>query len=179
MKIEKVGDGYNILDTKKKCEGCGETVPESVTEKHHFDTNETEELCGNCHKEKTWEQIIRMGHKPKGKSRLKWFAGCEVCGYKGPGVDEHHIIPKKKGGEDIPENLIYLCKNHHNFVTRSKAFKKKVKDFVEGQTEPRKESLQYQNWEDFQQLPLSYTLDLLNKYMYIKLIRDVWFRVMR
>ena len=28
-------------------------------------------------------------------------------------TDIHHIIPKKDGGSDTPQNLVSLCKKHH------------------------------------------------------------------
>lgn len=32
------------------------------------------------------------------------------------GIDVHHIISKGVGGDDAPENLIALCRAHHNLT---------------------------------------------------------------
>lgn len=37
---------------------------------------------------------------------------CIACGRLGPN-DVHHIKTKKSGGHDIRENLISLCREHH------------------------------------------------------------------
>lgn len=37
---------------------------------------------------------------------------CMICGF-GFGVHRHHIIPRAKGGNNVPENLVDLCPNHH------------------------------------------------------------------
>jgi hypothetical protein len=39
---------------------------------------------------------------------------CEVCGY--PFADEHHIVPRRDGGTDNPENLAWVCPNHHSAI---------------------------------------------------------------
>ena len=36
---------------------------------------------------------------------------CEVCGC--PAVDVHHIKSRGRGGDDIPDNLISLCRDCH------------------------------------------------------------------
>jgi len=42
----------------------------------------------------------------------EYEAKCQVCGLEDI-VEVHHIIPKKNGGADTPENLLILCPNHH------------------------------------------------------------------
>ncbi len=37
---------------------------------------------------------------------------CIICGFN-RGLNNHHIIKKRDGGSDEPENLVYLCPNHH------------------------------------------------------------------
>lgn len=32
---------------------------------------------------------------------------CVACGR--PGANGHHVLPKDKGGDDVPENLVTLC----------------------------------------------------------------------
>lgn len=46
------------------------------------------------------------------------FGGkCGVCGFSEI-VEVHHILPRKMGGEDNPENLMLLCPNHHALADR-------------------------------------------------------------
>lgn len=49
---------------------------------------------------------------------MKKFNRCEVCG-QGFHGEPHHIVTRgsvrDKDIYDIPENLIYLCGNHHTF----------------------------------------------------------------
>ncbi len=40
---------------------------------------------------------------------------CAVCGCIGPN-DPHHIRSRGAGGGDTPENLISLCRSHHNEI---------------------------------------------------------------
>jgi len=40
---------------------------------------------------------------------------CELCGQKATG-EPHHIRPRSLRGDDIPENLIQLCFEHHRFA---------------------------------------------------------------
>ena len=42
---------------------------------------------------------------------------CYVCGFDEV-VEVHHIIPKAVGGNDVIENLILLCPNHHALADR-------------------------------------------------------------
>ena len=44
-------------------------------------------------------------------------ARCRLCGFAVV-VHLHHIVHKKDGGKDVPENLITLCPNHHAMVHR-------------------------------------------------------------
>jgi 5-methylcytosine-specific restriction endonuclease McrA len=30
------------------------------------------------------------------------------------GLDPHHIVTRGAGGDDVPENIITLCRRHHN-----------------------------------------------------------------
>lgn len=46
------------------------------------------------------------------------FGGkCIICGFDEV-VEVHHIIPRRVGGDDSPENLILLCPNHHAMADR-------------------------------------------------------------
>jgi len=55
------------------------------------------------------------------------FVPCEICG--NPAVDIHHIDARGMGGsdsKDFIENLMALCRSHHDFY----GDKKKYKDFL-------------------------------------------------
>ena len=44
---------------------------------------------------------------------------CFICGEDNPHVlEEHHIIPRRHGGSDDPENLVTLCANCHTAVEK-------------------------------------------------------------
>ena len=38
---------------------------------------------------------------------------CQRCKKKGGKMEAHHVLPKSKGGQDIPENMITLCPDCH------------------------------------------------------------------
>ena len=57
------------------------------------------------------------------------FIPCEVCGCKA--VDIHHLEPKGMGGsktKDFIENLIALCRKHHEYCHNSKEFNNECKE---------------------------------------------------
>lgn len=41
---------------------------------------------------------------------------CRWCGATNQGVDHHHIRYRRGYADDVLENLISLCRRHHNFV---------------------------------------------------------------
>ena len=50
----------------------------------------------------------------------KWFDyRCQICGWStdtkhgGRYIEAAHILPKHKGGSEIPRNILILCPNHH------------------------------------------------------------------
>ncbi len=62
------------------------------------------------------------------------FIGCEYCSAKA--VDIHHVIPRSKFGkkrkdeQDHPNNLIALCRKHHDLAHSSKEFNESLKEIV-------------------------------------------------
>lgn len=57
------------------------------------------------------------------------FIACEVCGSSA--VDIHHLEPKGMGGsktKDYIENLVALCRKHHEDCHDSKEFNEKAKE---------------------------------------------------
>lgn len=67
------------------------------------------------------------GTKPEGVSvkmlgRYAWihekFEGrCFICSFDEI-VEVHHILPRRLGGDDGPDNLVLLCPNHHALADR-------------------------------------------------------------
>ena len=47
------------------------------------------------------------------------------------GLDAHHIKTKGSGGGDNPENLITLCRGHHNDAHAGKITKGQMKSWLE------------------------------------------------
>lgn len=44
---------------------------------------------------------------------------CEVCGQSNPTtIETHHVVPRRYGGSDAPENLVKLCGSCHNAIER-------------------------------------------------------------
>jgi 5-methylcytosine-specific restriction endonuclease McrA len=42
---------------------------------------------------------------------------CQVCELR-PGVDAHHVTYRSRGGHDIPENLLFVCRPCHEDIHR-------------------------------------------------------------
>lgn len=40
---------------------------------------------------------------------------CQICGFRG-NTEKHHIKSKGSGGDDIPENLIEVCRICHTKI---------------------------------------------------------------
>lgn len=44
---------------------------------------------------------------------------CFVCGYDNPnGIEIHHIVPRRFGGTDHPENTVHLCASFHQAIEK-------------------------------------------------------------
>ncbi len=41
---------------------------------------------------------------------------CEVCNKYFESLDKHHIQSRSKGGSNSPNNIAYICPNHHRLV---------------------------------------------------------------
>jgi len=48
---------------------------------------------------------------------------CRLCGKK-PSIDVDHILPKKRGGKDVEENLQALCHSCHSKKTQAEKGKR-------------------------------------------------------
>ena len=61
-----------------------------------------------------------MKRKSKGQNRLRDLVferdsyTCVLCNKAA--TDLHHVIPRRRGGQDLPQNLVSLCRMHHDLV---------------------------------------------------------------
>lgn len=65
-----------------------------------------------------WERqrlIQRLSWAPSLDLRLG-RCHCAGCGIQFPFLDEHHIIPLSKEGDDSPQNKVKLCPNCHRLM---------------------------------------------------------------
>lgn len=44
---------------------------------------------------------------------------CEIRSHDHPAQDVHHVVPRSLGGPDILDNLIAICRPHHDQVDRA------------------------------------------------------------
>jgi Resolvase, N terminal domain/HNH endonuclease len=42
------------------------------------------------------------------------------CGFRGKGLNHHHIVPLEEGGTDDEDNIITLCRKHHGQIHGAK-----------------------------------------------------------
>ena len=55
--------------------------------------------------------------RDKNKCQIKrLYPELECKNYDNISLEVHHIVAKKDGGDDSPENLITLCTNHHDMA---------------------------------------------------------------
>lgn len=68
---------------------------------------------------------------------------CLICTFDSV-IEVHHIKPKRKGGQNNPENLITLCPNHHVMADREMITQNELRDILSARYDYRynKEDLQ-------------------------------------
>lgn len=59
--------------------------------------------------------------------------GCILCGC--PVVDHHHVIARSLGGDDSADNMVCLCRWHHQQYDKDKAMKQEFLAYLEDQRE--------------------------------------------
>lgn len=57
----------------------------------------------------------RIHHRHRARLLPKYDHHCAICPSQ-IDLDVHHITPQHKGGKTIDENLIILCKMHHDII---------------------------------------------------------------
>jgi len=57
---------------------------------------------------------------------------CRHCGFKGDSkiMDVHHITSVRKGGTNTGDNMITLCRKHHNWADRDKISAELLKSYI-------------------------------------------------
>jgi len=53
-------------------------------------------------------RIVNRNAMPLDDSPLR-FSLCPLCGSRRRPLSRHHVIPKGQGGDDVPENLLWVC----------------------------------------------------------------------
>ena len=98
-----------------KCIVCGEEFEASI----HIPYKKCK--CPNCklHNRVHSKELSNINNifDISSRTRVKILkmigCGCSICGWNEATCDIHHIIPKKAGGTNDDENLIYVCPNCH------------------------------------------------------------------
>lgn len=71
---------------------------------------------------------------------LRWViherdGGCLYGFYEGGqcqfGFDPHHIVPRSMGGDDVSENIITLCRKHHDMAEERLIPRELLQEIVE------------------------------------------------
>lgn len=81
---------------------------------------------------------------------------CRWCGRMNVGIDLHHVIYRSGGGQHVPDNLISLCRDHHNMAHSSKiSYQQLLLDVLA--MEPNITVMQVMRWreKDTEPKPLS------------------------
>ena len=46
------------------------------------------------------------------------------------GLDPHHIVPRSANGKDVPENIITLCRGHHDMAEANLLSKEELRQVL-------------------------------------------------
>jgi 5-methylcytosine-specific restriction endonuclease McrA len=67
----------------------------------------------------TWGKTYSTGYQKS--PRVPAEKKCIICGTK-ENLQKHHLIQRKKGGTDVQENIVYLCKDCHRDVHAGRVY---------------------------------------------------------
>lgn len=88
------------------------------------------------------KSILEFSKRTAVKILKRMGAKCSICGWDESTCDIHHIIPKKNGGTDNMDNLIYICPNCHRIChTTNKYSIEHLKSLAI--------SILYKDWKNF------------------------------
>lgn len=66
---------------------------------------------------------------------------CAGCGWWGPGIEQHHIRPKSKGGSNHRQNLAWVCGNCHIMIHAGLAYFDHRRKFIDLREDMRSREL--------------------------------------
>jgi hypothetical protein len=95
-----------IKDISRKY-NCGYSTIQARLKKYNIKTDRGRYRKGNS--EAYWRKYFQRKYK-----------GCQHCGWDKDVCDVAHIKSRKKGGEYIEKNLLYLCPNCHRLYDKGK-----------------------------------------------------------
>lgn len=109
--------GVSRAPVLKTCDECGKEFlcPYKAHLRRRFCSRECTDA--NHAKNMTGENNPNFRHgRNQGAAhavaKREYPQSCALCGFD-IATQVHHIVPKSKGGQNNPENLIVLCPNHH------------------------------------------------------------------
>lgn len=88
------------------------------------------------------KSILEFSKRTAVKILKRMGAKCSICGWDESTCDIHHIIPKKNGGTDDMDNLIYICPNCHRICHTTNKY---PIEYLKSLTI----SILYKDWKDF------------------------------
>lgn len=101
----------------KHCLECGKEIEVSIysSSKSWYCEEHDRRKNKSPHSKDTSKikSILEFSKRTAVKILKRMGAKCSICGWNESTCDIHHIIPKKNGGTDDMDNLIYICPNCH------------------------------------------------------------------
>lgn len=112
---------YKVVDEVKLENAYQRTLPyfESVVREDHGGVSDQRKLALYSSYTRNRQLVGELGSIYHGR--------CQLCGfdpltlYSVEASEAHHIVYRSRGGDDILENLVLLCPNHHTVVHRNDA----------------------------------------------------------
>lgn len=81
--------------------------------------------------------MSRVHHRHRARILKRDNHRCKLC-MSGREVDIHHIVPQEEGGKTEDDNLISLCKQHHDLMKLAIFDREKLKALVKTCTVPER-----------------------------------------
>lgn len=130
----------------KHCIECGKEIEVSIysSQKSWYCDEHDKRKNKSVHtKDITYvKSILEFSKRTAVKILKRMGAVCSICGWSESTCDIHHIIPRKNGGNDDMENLIYICPNCHRLCHTTDKF---TEEFLKEHSIANK----YRDWKNF------------------------------